>query len=946
LEARHRLALREGQKENKKNHKKINEGKKNMAKTKKLLLSVVILSLLLVCIIFAALTPNVHAAEVNIQQRGLEVTNSVIGLDLSKYSVTTKEDLADQHASYLGLVPQENVKYNLVSDSGELNVLYTFAEGNLQMIQVLENFGKPITNKLPTVAPKMAYDFLSDYQTYTDNPLYGELKSTLKGVDAGKNLTKTEGNTVLEVTYIDGYTNFKWYYTDNGAIAPYSKFIALSFKNHFLSAFVDNWQFYDVGSSNIKLSKEEVSNIALEAARTHSWSGKLDDDTLDAAKFNSSNIKWASLTFDNSLGINNTRSEDPLVLYPVWRVGVALDKWYGQLYGVVVAVWADTGEVRSVEEAWSTLPQPSANANKEISLFSEASFLIAFPSTVLLFAGTSIWISRKKKLHFQSLFKARSSKIVGLMLFVLIAILLLAPITGVSATSRGAAVWGSESTGQNDPPGTPRKSSNEINLQQSTAAFIAEAFGDNGYTGGSDGEINHQGSVNLGSSKQQILSDIFYLTGYDDYVAVVDFDHGNWANTTTFPTEGHYMLEDNRGNWYDDDGPGEHTNPPQLHQDTSGVYDYEIWGYGGSTQKIAFAFINTCASANLTLGNGMIYGQWPIPDRAVGMPFAFTGNPVSANYLSSDGYQNPDTGSHVYIGFHFGSPSLEQTIPDPYYGSVHHYEWVLDFFEAALYEDISVNQALDSASLQNFGNEFVNSPYRKDGFIAHWEGLQPSPDSAPGQTMAVFGNGNIRLKNFDPSVHSVGRPTTYAPASGIPNTNYTFTTSAADSSYGHTIRYIFDWDDGTYTTTGYYANGEKVNASHSWSSAGDKVVTVTAQCDTGTYGSGVSYNTINIVSHYWLTVSAHDAYVTNCPIDTNIWIDGDWVDTTSVSVYLPYGEHTVTVDNGPIYDEAWAQDAYFVGFSGDCYDMGYTPPTAYVYIDGDSAVDAIYFPYF
>jgi competence protein ComGC len=214
---------------------------KKMAKTKKVLLITVILSVLFISSAYAVLTPNARAAEINIQQKGLDMTKNVVGLDLSKYTVTQKEDTTDQQATYLGLIPQENVKYNLVSDSGELTVLYTFAEGKLQMIQVLDNFGKPITNKLPNVAPKMAYDFLSDYEAYTANPLYGELKSTLNNVDAGKNLTKTEGNTVLEITTIDDYTNFKWYYTANGAIAPYSKFISLSFKNGFLSAFVDNY---------------------------------------------------------------------------------------------------------------------------------------------------------------------------------------------------------------------------------------------------------------------------------------------------------------------------------------------------------------------------------------------------------------------------------------------------------------------------------------------------------------------------------------------------------------------------------------------------------------------------------------------------------------------------------------------------------------------------------
>jgi hypothetical protein len=919
---------------------------KKMAKTKKVLLITVILSVLFISSAYAVLTPNARAAEINIQQKGLDMTKNVVGLDLSKYTVTQKEDTTDQQATYLGLIPQENVKYNLVSDSGELTVLYTFAEGKLQMIQVLDNFGKPITNKLPNVAPKMAYDFLSDYEAYTANPLYGELKSTLNNVDAGKNLTKTEGNTVLEITTIDDYTNFKWYYTANGAIAPYSKFISLSFKNGFLSAFVDNWQLYDVGNSNIKLSKEDAANMALEAARSHTWNGKLEDDTLYATKFNSSNIKWVSLTFDNSLGINNTRSENPLVLYPVWHVGIALDKWYGQLYGVVVDIWADTGEVRDVQEAWSTLPQPTTNANKEESPFTEAKFLLAFPSIVALVAGTLIWIIQKKKLHRQSLLKARSSKIVGLMLCILIASMIFStPIMAVNATSRGAVVWGSESTGQNDPPGANRKTAQEIALQRSTAAYIAEAFGDNGYIGSSDSEINHQGSVNLGSSKQQILNDIYYLIGHNNYAAVVDFDHGvyGWPWDQIFPNEPHYMLEDNRGNWYDDDGPGPH--PAELHTNTSGVYDEDIFGYGGSTQKIAFAFINTCMSASLALGQGLIYGQFPYPDRALGMPYAFTGRTVSySTYaepgkLSNDGYLHPDTGSQVYIGFPYGSASLEQRLPHPFYAGPQYYSWVMDFFDDALNIDISVNQALDSASRENFGTDFLISPLRT-GFYAYWWPDDPVADC----TMAVYGNGNIRLKNYDPSVHSVGRPTTYGPTSGQLNTNYTFTTSATDS-YGHDIRYIFDWGDGSNTTTSYHPSGEKVSEAHSWTSDGEKVVTVTAQCENGEYGSGISYNTITIASYHLLTVYAFDAYLgEGYPLYPEVYIDGNPVGTAPVTVNLTATEHTMTADF-TTYDPYWPALVHVVGVSGDV--NGWTVLlsdsfTLYFYADEDSTSNIWY----
>jgi hypothetical protein len=47
--------------------------------------------------------------------------------------------------------------------------------------------------------------------------------------------------------------------------------------------------------------------------------------------------------------------DDPLALYPVWRVGVALDQWYGNMYGVEVDIWVDTKEIRTIEEAWGLM---------------------------------------------------------------------------------------------------------------------------------------------------------------------------------------------------------------------------------------------------------------------------------------------------------------------------------------------------------------------------------------------------------------------------------------------------------------------------------------------------------------------------------------------------------------------------------------------------------------
>jgi hypothetical protein len=90
----------------------------------------------------------------------------------------------------MGVVPQQGITYNLVSDNSQARLLYTFADGNLQMIQVLENEGALSPSRQATAPNAFAAEaFLSNYQSYTGDQLYGNLKSTLDSVDGRKNLT-------------------------------------------------------------------------------------------------------------------------------------------------------------------------------------------------------------------------------------------------------------------------------------------------------------------------------------------------------------------------------------------------------------------------------------------------------------------------------------------------------------------------------------------------------------------------------------------------------------------------------------------------------------------------------------------------------------------------------------------------------------------------------------
>ena len=886
-------------------------------KIEKLLFITALLSVLMISSIYSVLTPNVHATEVTNQQKTLSIMGNVVGLNLTKYDVTTTETSVAAQASYLGVVPQENVAAELTSDGSKLKAIYTFADGNLQMIHVLERDGTPSLSKpASTNDVKLAQDFLGNYQSYTDNPLFGQLKTTLKYVVAGKNITKTSENTVLEAIAKDGYTTFKWYYSENGAVAPYSKFISLSFKDGFLWMFVDNWQFYSVGSTTVNLSEKEAVAIALEAAKAHSWAVKLEAGALDAENFNESNVRWASLVFDNSLDASKTRSEDPLELYPVWRVGIALNKWYGQMYGIQVDIWADTGEVRSVQEAWSTMPPPAdapiAYADSQAA-DSEAkpssAMLIAIPSFAAVATATILWMSRKKKGHCYSLLRPRVVKAGGILLCVLIASLVfLASVETVNATTRAGVVWGSESTGAYGF-GLPytnftwRKSQDEIYWQKNAAGNISEWFDDNGYTG-----INHQG--NLGSYRTQILTDMWNISNYD-YSAIVDFDHGvggypgqiqGYPIPDVPPDEFHYMFEDNEGAKTGPYLPS--TYPPRENHPENAIYDMDLY-FTLPAGGVKFAFMSFCKSACIA-NQGMLPGFYPWwISRPVGMPLSCTGRFVAdidttpgfniTYYISDDGYDDPDMGSQVYIGFPDGSASLSQPVPYTYGADPYAY-WVYYFFYWALYDDISVNQALDEASNEVYGVSFGDCPLRT-GFTAKWwtpPGADPMEQDDC--TMAVYGNGNIHLKNYVPPSHSVAVRFLSGPSLGDLDTSYQFSASAADSE-DHEVRYLFDWGDGTQNVTDYYPSYATVNAAHSWSSADEYSVKVKAQCENGVWSDWSSTHVITI-GYHMLTVLACDQYERYGYVPLEI--DYQYVGTTGYAYPVSEDSHWIGVES-PLY---------------------------------------------
>lgn len=902
-----------------------------LSKTK--FLVTIILSLLIISSAYTFVIPSAYAAEVTTEQKVIAISSNVLGINTTKYNTTMTSYSENSQLKFMDIIPQEDFIYSLTSNTDRLSLLYTFAKGNVQMIQVLEDtraqsLAKTVSDKESISRANVigAATFLSNYQKQTDDSLYDSLKNTLKSVKINSNQTITSENLQFEVTVLaDGSTNFKWYYAANGAIAPYSKFIALGFKNGFLSAFVDNWHLYDIGSTSVKISKENAIAIAVESARTHNWSLSVDSASLSDSNLNASSVRWTTLLFDGSLNADNIRSEDPLQLYPVWRVGIALDKWYGYMYGIQVDIWADSGQVRCVKEAWSTmLPNETATATSSnnqssVSLGDMSGVVQVSIVSLIIVAIASIWTAQKKRLFTSKSLKLLSRKSVGILLCVLLcSTIILAMVETVSATTRGAVVWGSESTGAGvyqNPWINWRKSQNEVDKQRETAGYLANYFASGGYTGNNG--INHQGVRNPGSENYQIFNDIWALQYYNNYMAVVDFDHGVGGYPLGAPpSEQHYMFEDNTGTLSG--------GPPDWNH---GIFDMHLYSYTHPEQVI-FAYISACQSANIArLGQGMLPPQWPpYHERAIGMPFAWThrlvhdkssypgfsiaADPSDPRFgdISDDAYGDPDWGTQVYIGFPDGSASLEQGIPYGY-GNPYYY-WVCSFLGHALYNDISVNQALDAASWQFMGSSFGSTQLRT-GFTAYWWGF-PTYD---GNTLAVYGNGNIHLRYYNPPPDIASTPSISGPTAGSSGSPIGSFSAFATNPYGHDIQYNFDWGDGT-TSQVWCSDGQPAtNIYHTWSTGGLYNVRVQARTASSGWSSWSNTIVVNIDNYgYWLTVDAYDQYG---PFFTGVAIDSNYYGTP-VSVLVSPGYHSVWAEPYPGY-------SYLTGFSDGYGNGDYRP---------------------
>jgi hypothetical protein len=179
--------------------------------------------------------------------------------------------------------------------------------------------------------------------------------------------TIADGLKFVISTSSDYSADIKWMPIVNG-IDIWQNAVIVSFRNGFFESLNDNWDRYQVGSTEISVSKEEAIRIAKQAAQDSTF--VVGSSAIATPNFTFVD-KYSDATFDLIPRENN-------MLFPRWDVRLALDKVYlGSVTGFQVLIWADTGEVAYVtstgmlgvptEENATTAPSPSGEPSPSIS---------------------------------------------------------------------------------------------------------------------------------------------------------------------------------------------------------------------------------------------------------------------------------------------------------------------------------------------------------------------------------------------------------------------------------------------------------------------------------------------------------------------------------------------------------------------------------------------------
>ena len=629
------------------------------------------------------------------QQRALTIQTNVLNINPTKYNLNlNNEETTDR---YFGL-PQTRLEYTLTSEQDSMRITYTYTNTKLHQIYISD-----WTNQTPqtqTTELENTKTFLTQYKTQTNDPLYDTLRTMLTDVAPEENLTKTQDNIKLDITHIgDASTSYIWTYIDPDGHIAQTKNVVISYDHNRFQCFQDNWNLYQI-TGTPKLTEKQATEIALTTIQNYQYVLSTEEGEIAVGDFKVATIGDPVLSYLNEFGAD-TRG-DAFELYPSWYVPIGFDKIYrGGITGVVVRVWADSGQVSSINPMIFNIDNPETpNPTPTTSnLLLPVALFVAMLGTTM---GCCTYASVAKK---RSLKVWKALPICGLILLSLFA----ATTQPVTATDLTVANPNSVNSKAEVYASYWEQSAGEQSLMSTLTSTIQARFSTTGYDTARYCPITSSLTVyaNIASDKIQ-------------YTRTAVFHFGHMADA------GNYRLTDTSTITY------------------LGVDN--VAGGSSYQDKHFFAFMWACNTASGA-------GWAPDPNR-LAKSWSQRSN------MAIDGFNYPDTtiGS-CFIGFNGSSPMLGGAIYRT--TAVHGSAFIDDFYWFALPQGgYTIKDSLNQASLALFGIPFDQTPLWT-GTTTYFPELDTIVDGKQlyiaadwyDCRMMVFGNSGLYLRQYYPYLY-------------------------------------------------------------------------------------------------------------------------------------------------------------------------------------------------
>jgi|WetSurMetagenome_2_1015567.scaffolds.fasta_scaffold173143_1 hypothetical protein len=393
-----------------------------------------IVAITLICLMFVIITTasNSLAAIEKNRERLTEFLSSVIGLDLTEYTLSNP---VVSNSSKIAENPQEpdNLSYSLFGPNVKVEgstLNYTSRSGNLEIHGYFYNermqgvliYPRPLVNiqdvyiyseKAPIDTTDQANSILEKYrifasQSYSaDSSYLVSMKNILQTAsDSGLLLqNETSGNMNFVVEQNGGKTDLQWICIHDGVSMGAWKRVWMSFSNNSLVGFMDTWGLYQLGESNV-ISSDQALKTALTAAQNYKIKVGYENgtnETLSVPNLSGTHHfdSFAYLPYsfaEETLASNTSRA--PLTLYPIWRIQFSFPNGtIGGLDGVDVGVLGDTGEVSYVTGigyygSHDELFLPSGQQLNTDSLTLTSVVVVA---TILVMVTSAVVLTQRKK---------------------------------------------------------------------------------------------------------------------------------------------------------------------------------------------------------------------------------------------------------------------------------------------------------------------------------------------------------------------------------------------------------------------------------------------------------------------------------------------------------------------------------------------------------------------